>query len=288
MKNKILLFSALTILWLLGSALFALDLKFTSAIRMSPASPAVGNTITFSVSFIPQGGTVTSFKITGGVDTTQVYERTFASIPADATRTVSFTWTSTAGNHTAWFVLDPDHLMGDANYGNNRVELAFSGGILFEAMRPVVVAHAAVFKPDLIISYVKFTKDTNRDDKYFYTLKFKNQGGGCIGAFNFKLYAVNPVTGEDLCSTCLHGRFAAMSPLCALSAGQEKTLYGFILKSEFSKSQKEDCPGFSFFPKNKYFNSVYLIVDHDNHVDESNETNNQTSTYELVWKDECD
>jgi len=109
-------------------ALAALDLQFTTAISQAPDPASGGASVTFTVAFKTLGGAVTNLKITGGVDGVGIFERTYASILADKVRTDTFTWTATAGSHTAWFELDPDHTCGDSNYGNNRVEKALTVG----------------------------------------------------------------------------------------------------------------------------------------------------------------
>jgi hypothetical protein len=282
MRNKVLSVSGILFFFAIGALnISALDLKFNSAITKAPETFNAGDVVTFTVNFTSQGGTVTNCKITGGVDATQLYERVFASIPAGANRRDSFTWTAVAGSHTAWFVLDPDHVNGDTDYGNNRAELSVTTSVVFEMAPVFMEAHVAVFKPDLVITEAKFTKDTSRNDKYFYRVKFKNQGGGCVGAFNWKMVG-------DQCSSCPQGRFAAVAPLCALKAGQEKTIYDFILKSQFSSVVREKCGGTLFWPKYKKYNRVYLVVDYDEKVVESNETNNQTATQDLIWENECD
>jgi len=104
----------------------ALDLKFTSAISLSPAAPKVGDSLTFTVSFKSEGSVSTNVKIVGGIDGVQSFERVYASIPANAVRTDTFTWVATGGNHTAFFTLDPNHTAGDSNYGNNHLEKPFT------------------------------------------------------------------------------------------------------------------------------------------------------------------
>lgn len=104
----------------------ALDLKFSSAISLSPAAPKVGDTVIFSVTFKSVGAAVTNMKIIGGVDGMQLFERVYVSIQANGSRTDSFTWTATGGNHTAFFTLDPNHTAGDSDYGNNHLEKPFA------------------------------------------------------------------------------------------------------------------------------------------------------------------
>jgi len=119
----------------------ALDLKFLTTITQSPDPATTGATVTLSASFKSAGGAVTNMKIIGGVDGTQLFERTYASILADKTKTDLFTWTAAAGSHTVWFELDPGHTCGDSNYANNRTEKAVSIG---------VVGPPPVGQPDLV------------------------------------------------------------------------------------------------------------------------------------------
>jgi hypothetical protein len=125
-KSRIFLIAAIILFGVSLISSAALDLKFTSAISMSPAAPNAGETVTFTVTFKSEGGASANMKIVGGIDGAQKFERVYASIPANGTRTDSFTWTATAGNHTAYFTLDPAHTAGDSNYGNNSTEKQFS------------------------------------------------------------------------------------------------------------------------------------------------------------------
>jgi subtilase family serine protease len=122
MKCKTLFLAGMILVVSSFFAYGALDLRFTTAISQSPASPSTGDSVTFTVSYRALGAAVTNLKITGGVDGTSIFSRTYASIGADAQRTDSFTWPATAGSHTVWFELDPAHTTGDSDYSNNRVE----------------------------------------------------------------------------------------------------------------------------------------------------------------------
>jgi subtilase family serine protease len=141
MKSRALILGLFIFLLINMFAYAALDAKFVSAVTMAPATANPGDEVTFTVNFKPVGATVANYKTIGGIDATQNYQRVFASIPADATRTLSFKWTATAGNHTVWFELDPDHKSGDANYSNNKIEKAF-----------VVQQTAPTGKPNLIVN----------------------------------------------------------------------------------------------------------------------------------------
>jgi len=127
MKSVKLAFCLIAFLLSSIFAVAALDVKFTTAIGQSPDPAVLWNEVTFTVSFKPSGGAVSNFKIIGGVDGTQIFERTYASILADKIKTDSFKWTATAGSHKVWFELDPSHTAGDSDYANNKVEKAISG-----------------------------------------------------------------------------------------------------------------------------------------------------------------
>lgn len=114
---------------LLVSSVFALalDLRFTTAITMTPDPASAGNTVTFSVNWKNFSGAVDNMVIHGGVDGTMYLNYTYAHLDSAVPQeTKTFTWTATSGAHTAWFELDPSHTCGDSDYSNNRVELAFT------------------------------------------------------------------------------------------------------------------------------------------------------------------
>lgn len=126
MKFQSFLFLLMALLLIGISGFAALDVQFVGNIKQSPDPAAVGNEITFTVSFKPAGGNVSNLKITGGIDGTKLFERTYASILADKTKTDSFKWTGTTPYHTVWFELDPAHTCGDSDYTNNKIQTQVS------------------------------------------------------------------------------------------------------------------------------------------------------------------
>lgn len=205
---KIKIFSIAFLLFVLLSMLSyaALDLKFTSAIGISPASPKIGDTVTFSVTFKAEGGAASDVKVIGHVDGTLIYDRVFGSIPANATRTGSFTWTATAGSHDVSFTLDPSHTAGDSNYNNNTVSKAFSvsetGGILntHDALtkKPLDLNILKKVKPDLIPYQIAVGPiNENKCDQYWtLLLVVKNIGKTAIKqSFRNEVHA--DVTNEE-------------------------------------------------------------------------------------------
>jgi subtilase family serine protease len=125
-KSRVFLSAAVILFGLSLISHAALDLKFTTNITISPAAPKAGDTVTFKVTFKSEGAATANMKIVGGIDGVQKFERIYASIPANGTRTDSFTWTATEGSHKACFTLDPAHTTGDSNLGNNTTEKQFS------------------------------------------------------------------------------------------------------------------------------------------------------------------
>jgi len=113
----------------LGTMIFALtDAQFSSAITYTPTTIVQGDTVTFTVNFKIIDEAVTDFNVEGGIDGAVLYTRTFASISAGATRTMSFTWTATAGSHIVFFRLDPGNNATESDEGNNQKELSFDAG----------------------------------------------------------------------------------------------------------------------------------------------------------------
>jgi hypothetical protein len=163
---KIKTFLCIGAMFLLSSivALAALDLAFTTAITMSPSPANAGDLVQFTVSFKTNGGAVTNLKIIGGIDGTQLFERTYASILADKTKTDLFTWTATGGAHTAWFELDPDHTCGDSNYTNNRKEKA------------ITIGGGPAGQPNLKPTVTYTPTNFNAGDAVAFTIRVNNNG----------------------------------------------------------------------------------------------------------------
>jgi subtilase family serine protease len=142
----------------------ALDLTFVTAITQSPDPTTAGATTTFTISFKTAGGAVTNMKITGGIYGTQLFERTYASIGADMTRTDSFTWTAVTGDQLVWFELDPGHTCGDSNYSNNNIQKHF------------FVASTSGKYPDLSVNAVYEAFNFKEDDKITLHIYVSNTG----------------------------------------------------------------------------------------------------------------
>jgi hypothetical protein len=126
MKPRVCLAILLIVMSFSAFSYSALDLKFTSVLKLTPAAHNLGDVVTFQVTFQSSGAAVTNMKIVGGVDGVQLFERAYASISANGSRIDTFTWTATAGDHTAYFTLDPAKTTGDSDYTNNNIQKAFN------------------------------------------------------------------------------------------------------------------------------------------------------------------
>lgn len=204
MKLKMILLFLMMFLFISLFSFAALDLKFTSAVAMSPGDAKAGDTMTFSVSFRPEGAAVSNLKVIGGIDGVQKYERVFASVAANGTRTCSFTWTATAGSHKVFFTLDPLHTAGDSSYSNNGIEKQFAvtddENVQFDPKIPNSEKKRKInfdifskdalfrFKPDLIVSQPTWSplEEPKCNKKWRMWVKVKNVGQKMVPK-NFKI-----------------------------------------------------------------------------------------------------
>lgn len=171
-------------------AFSALDLKFSTAITMNPASPSAGTGVVFSVKFVPSGAAVDNLKCTYGMGAAQLGERVFAHINAGAVRELSFNWTATAGSKKVWFKLDPNKKTGDSNVQNNYIEKSFSiSDKMIISKNPniekmnidpsLLEKFNSNVKPDLIISEITITPaNPSTTDKIVFKVTCKNIGNG--------------------------------------------------------------------------------------------------------------
>jgi hypothetical protein len=97
------------------------------AISSSPSPAYAGDTMTFSARLWVKFEAVTNLRVIGVVDGVRIYDNTFASLAAGATRNISFTWPATLGDHTAYFQIDPDDTVAEVGT-DNLTEMAFSIG----------------------------------------------------------------------------------------------------------------------------------------------------------------
>jgi len=245
-KSRIFLSAAIILFGLSVFSHAALDLKFTTnVIGISPATPKTGDTVTFTVTFKSEGGTSANMKIVGGVDGIKKYERIYASIPANGTRTDAFSWVATGTSHKVFFAIDPDQTAADSNYGNNNVEKSFVVSSLKKALK---------FDINVFDAKVKLKPDLRVYDVVWQPLEEPKCGKkwrmGVILINDSKVAVNKPFT----VAVSVQGILADDHKMNGLNAGQKA--------------------GFNY---DWYvFNDAYLriVVDFHNDIDESREDNN--------------
>jgi subtilase family serine protease len=225
MRFKI--FMSIGIIFLLSSviAIAAVDLKFTTAISQAPDPAIAGNAVTFTVSFKNFGGAVDNMKITGGVDGAGIFERLYAHINTDLQRTDSFTWTATAGTHTIWFELDPEHVQGDSDYSNNRIEKQITISSSQNPNMPNIIhikpnsgdsptmSHdfPLLSKPNLKIEVAYNSEGLKCGGKVNFYIKVKNTGNAATpSGFEYHIYNLGNLVSIVPCSPLEAGGVIAL------------------------------------------------------------------------------
>lgn len=155
--NKIFRIAVILVVVCAASFVSAANILWSRAIAMNPASPSAGVTVTFIATFNVNPGPVQNVRISGGVDGTVIQNRNFArSFATGASQQVSFIWTATAGNHRAYFTVDPGNLIHETNEADNTTEINFNvtstGLVVVEAYNNIAPAEIInPDRPDLII-----------------------------------------------------------------------------------------------------------------------------------------
>ncbi|MCX9085306.1 MAG: Ig-like domain-containing protein [Candidatus Methanoperedens sp.] len=134
-------------------------------ITWSPTNPSLGDTVTFTTTIQNQGNGTSNagyvyFYLDGLV--TPLTSKTFTTINAGSTTTVSFTWGAQAVSHSFEAVVDKDNKIPESDETNNEKTITFSASL-----------------SDLIIQEIT-PSPTNPSigDQVTFTTIIKNQGSG--------------------------------------------------------------------------------------------------------------
>lgn len=288
----------------------AANLRFMTGLEISPTSPVAGDTVTCTVTWKAQNDAAVNARIIGGIDGTTIYDTTFPNVPMGETRTISFTWTATAGGHNAWFHMDPDNLTGDPYPSNNYIEQSFtvgSGGTghpsyTITSTFTATIVEPGKLNPDLICSInnsksidlaiSKFEISNHPTNKYMKTLHitFKNNGQKCVPSFRFnvvdsfgqiiKNFEVNPAVGKTY----------------ALYGNSER-LYSLGIHTNNFNDQFETCKAKVTIPGSSIntptvtkiatvkCSKIRVLVDPLHAIAESNEVNNRSEIKTVLWKE---
>ena len=97
-----------------------------SGITWSPTNPAVGSSVTFTVTIKNQGsGGALSSYVYYYIDGSKVDSDSVSSIPAGDTTTETFSWKAKAGSHSVKAVADAGNTVSESNEGNNDKTVTF-------------------------------------------------------------------------------------------------------------------------------------------------------------------
>jgi len=220
---------------------------------MTPPYPAPGDTIHITLNLFSRRAPSSNVNVRASVDDVTIYNQTFVAIPQDGSVAIDIPWTAVAGRHRFSIWVNPG-----------------TPAMWFE------IDISAL--PDLQYKSASVTLDRNNPNKYFYAVTFKNAGSRGVFIFNWKAdYPPDPTQ----CKTCPQGRQVAVAPRFALGPGEEKTLRGFILRSDFRYESRypSRTPGCE-----EVWNVVEFIIDPYGGIEESNEHNNgQGQSHYLRW-----
>src|SRR3972149_3473440 len=135
-------------------------------ISWSPTNPSLSDTVTFTIIIKNQGNGTSNagyiyFYLDGLV--TPLTYKTFPTINADSTTTVSFTWIAQAGSHTFRAVADKDNAIPENDETNNEKTVTFSATTL----------------SDLVVQDISWSPiNPSIGDVVTFTTIIKNQGSG--------------------------------------------------------------------------------------------------------------
>ena len=98
-----------------------------SDITWSPINPAIGGSVTFTVTIKNQGsGDALSSYVYYYIDGSKVGYDSVSSIPAGGSTTETFTWKATAGSHSVKAVADADYKVAESDESNNEKTVSLS------------------------------------------------------------------------------------------------------------------------------------------------------------------
>lgn len=282
------------------------DLRFSSSITASSDPVRVGDSVTFTVRFLSGGAAVDNFKIIGGVDSTRIVDRVFAHVNADTGRAQTMNWTATAGSHTIWFELDPDHLKHDSDYTNNRVEITLnvegglssparsadelgnitasgntgglSNGSINSGGRRIIPADdCSRFDgetADVLLDFLGFNRVSLRVDdpiEYRYEVKIKNLSRKCIYRLKYKLVDQGGAVVREV--TLIPARHTYV--IKSMETATFSNIIGIRDITNFNRCRV----GIRTY----ICSTITATLDPDNEIPESNEGNNSKSVGPIYW-----
>ena len=145
-------------------------------ITWTPTNPSLGDTVTFTAAIMNQGNGSSSsgyihFYLDGS--TSPLTYKSFTTIAAGSTTTVSFTWNAQAGSNTFKAVVDKDNKIIESDETNNEKTITFSATSL----------------SDLVVQDITWTPtNPSIGETVTFTATIKNQGSGSSSSSRVYFY----------------------------------------------------------------------------------------------------
>lgn len=142
-------------------------------ITESPASPSLGDTVTFTVTIKNQGSdNAASSRVYFYVDDSAQGYQDIPELDVGATVTKDFTWTVQAGSHTIKVMADSNNEVTEGDEANNEKTYTLS-----------------ILAPDLVIETITWAPENlSESDNVTFTVFIKNQGSSQAGSSRVTCY----------------------------------------------------------------------------------------------------
>lgn len=280
-------------MFIMSSALMAVDVNWSGPITFTPASPAVGDNVIIKTRFTVMNGSVQNLMLTGAIDGNTVYSKIYPSITGPKTMIVTVNWT--AAHSTKMMRLE-------GQPSNVKVEFRFSSKIpvttntdTVEATIPVKDAlptlgigqNVSQKKPDFTLAPcyenangttdlipVNFSFKYIQFGKFTYTVTIKNTGPRCVNKLRYKI--TYPYNGVD--TVYKEYSFPAKQDGWVISAGETRSMQATFDRHDLpyqvfhtSIDSEEQEITFSI-------DGLKLVIDPLMEVVETNEANNVYET----------
>jgi hypothetical protein len=279
--------------FIMSSALMAVDVNWSGPITFTPAAPAVGDNVIIKARFTVMNGSVQNLMLTGTIDGNTVYSKIYPSITGPKTMIVTVNWTAAHSTKI---------MRQQGQPSNVKVEFRFSSKIpvttntdTIETTIPVKDAPPALGigqnvsqkKPDFTLAPCYANADGTTDlvpvefsfkyikfGKFSYTVSIKNTGPRCLKILRYKItYPLN-----DVDTTFAEHSFPDKPDGWVIYADETRTIHGTfdrhtIPYQAFQTSIDSEVQEISFS-----IGGLKLVVDPLMEVVETNEANNVIET----------
>jgi len=179
-------------------------------ITWSPQNPSLGETVTFTTTIQNQGNGTSNagyiyFYLDGLV--TPLTYKTFTTINAGSTTTVSFTWIAQAGSHSFKAVVDKDNSIPESDETNNEKTVTYSATLLSDLIVQDITSSPTNPSIGDLVTFTTIIKNqgsgsSSNSRVYFYldgstsSFTYKDFGGLSAGASATVTFTWNALSGS--------------------------------------------------------------------------------------------